>query len=248
MHACIRACTGPVRRARVDRQLSIVDRPLAPTLGRLFSTHDDRGARCLTFAGPSHETRIGEAECSPASGLEVAGLSRVERRQYPPAGEECRLEWLVDRGYARLDLVESPGDVAKRGDILDVWILGDSEPSRIQFFDDEIEAIHRFDVSTQRSVGPLVSLTITAVPASLDGTPTETTDLFSLLPEDALIILDNPGVIQEMGETIHARLGDSGRLTAVENLLEAVVRFPQAGMPPTSVGLDRRSETSDRFF
>ena len=161
---------------------------------------------------------------SVTTGTAKAGPGSPHAETFSPDG---LLEWLVDRGYARLDLVESPGDVAKRGDILDVWILGDSEPSRIQFFDDEIEAIHRFDVSTQRSVEPLAGLTITAVPVGSDREPVETTDLFSLLPADALIILDNPAVIQEMGETIHARLGDSDQLIAVGNLLEAVVSFPQ---------------------
>ncbi|MCL2329742.1 MAG: hypothetical protein FWC56_00390, partial [Phycisphaerae bacterium] len=62
-------------------------------------------------------------------------------------------EWLVQRGYSRLDQVESPGDFAIRGDILDIFPPAESEPYRIDFFDEVIETIRRFDVSTQRSRG-----------------------------------------------------------------------------------------------
>ncbi len=64
---------------------------------------------------------------------------------------QALLTWAVDRGFERLELVESPGDVAVRGDIVDLFAPGATSPFRIQFFGDEIESIRRFDVSTQRS-------------------------------------------------------------------------------------------------
>ncbi|MEP0841114.1 MAG: hypothetical protein HRF43_00190, partial [Phycisphaerae bacterium] len=40
------------------------------------------------------------------------------------------VEWLVEHGFTRLDQVESPGDFALRGDILDIWAPGEVEPYR----------------------------------------------------------------------------------------------------------------------
>ena len=47
---------------------------------------------------------------------------------------EALLEWAIDRGFERLDMVESPGDVARRGDILDLFAPGETAPYRVQFF------------------------------------------------------------------------------------------------------------------
>ena len=55
--------------------------------------------------------------------------------------------WLSDGGFERLDRVEAPGDFARRGDILDVFAPGESDPVRIEFFDDRVESIRCFDVS-----------------------------------------------------------------------------------------------------
>ncbi len=49
----------------------------------------------------------------------------------------------------------SPGEFAVRGSLLDVFPMGSSAPLRIDLFDDEIEAIRRFDPETQRSLDAL---------------------------------------------------------------------------------------------
>ncbi|MFN3374799.1 MAG: CarD family transcriptional regulator, partial [Chloroflexus sp.] len=43
------------------------------------------------------------------------------------------------------------GEVSRRGAILDVWSPGDEWPLRIEWFDDEIDSLRRFDPATQRS-------------------------------------------------------------------------------------------------
>lgn len=57
---------------------------------------------------------------------------------------------LVRSGYERVDAVETAGQVARRGEILDVFCPGKSAPYRIDFFDDTIESIHEFDPISQR--------------------------------------------------------------------------------------------------
>ncbi len=81
----------------------------------------------------------------------------VEGRAFELArGERLALEpfrqRLVDAGYASVSQVTAPGEFAVRGSLLDVFPMGTSAPVRIDLFDEEIEAIRRFDPDTQRSL------------------------------------------------------------------------------------------------
>lgn len=58
---------------------------------------------------------------------------------------------LIDSGYEKCDMVESEGQFAVRGDIVDIFSPGKDKPCRINFFGDEVENIKYFDPGTQRS-------------------------------------------------------------------------------------------------
>ena len=58
-------------------------------------------------------------------------------------------EVLAGGGYARVELVEGPGQFAIRGGIVDVFPPGDT-PLRIELFGDEIDRMGAFDPATQR--------------------------------------------------------------------------------------------------
>jgi transcription-repair coupling factor (superfamily II helicase) len=62
---------------------------------------------------------------------------------------------LVDAGYERVEQADERGQLAVRGDIVDVYGTTAQYPVRIELFDDEIEAIRQFSPYTQRSLGPL---------------------------------------------------------------------------------------------
>lgn len=64
---------------------------------------------------------------------------------------------LADWGYERVDMVEGKGQCALRGDILDVYCPTGDKAMRIEFFDDEIDALRPFDTVTQRSEDALSS-------------------------------------------------------------------------------------------
>ena len=74
-------------------------------------------------------------------------------------GEETSLEMLLEQvvqwGYSRVPMVSNPGEVARRGDILDIMPPGYEKPLRLDFFGDLIEEIRLFDPVTQRSRGNL---------------------------------------------------------------------------------------------
>jgi transcription-repair coupling factor (superfamily II helicase) len=57
---------------------------------------------------------------------------------------------LAQRGYRPAGMVAQVGDYARRGGLFDIFAPG-SEPLRIEFFDDEIISVRRFDVETQRT-------------------------------------------------------------------------------------------------
>jgi transcription-repair coupling factor (superfamily II helicase) len=137
------------------------------------------------------------------------------------------LAWTVERGFERLDLVESPGDVAQRGDIIDLFVPGESQPYRVQFLGDDVESIRRFDVGTQRSIETLSETSIVAVPNKEWSRSGATTDLTSYLAADTLVVLDAPTDIQAMGETFHTRLGGQGAIYGATDTLARLARFPQ---------------------
>ncbi len=67
---------------------------------------------------------------------------------------------LVWMGYEREELVESPGQFALRGGILDIYPLTAEDAVRIEFWDDEIDSIRSMDAQTQRSVEKMEMVTI----------------------------------------------------------------------------------------
>ncbi len=135
------------------------------------------------------------------------------------------LEWAVDRGFERLDLVESPGDVAMRGDIVDIFVAGENAPFRVEFFDDEIESIRQFDPSTQRSIERVLEIEITARLSTAPQDSRQFADLLTYLPHETLVILDSPAEIQEMGQTLARRLLGDNQLFDVEEVLRRTHEF-----------------------
>ena len=65
---------------------------------------------------------------------------------------ELVLEQAVDWGYVRVPMVSVPGDIAVRGDILDIFCPGYAKPLRLEFFGDTLDDIRHFDPVSQRSI------------------------------------------------------------------------------------------------
>ena len=77
---------------------------------------------------------------------------------------EQLIRLLVRLGYERVAMVEGKGQCALRGAILDFFAPNAAQGIRIEYFDDEIDAIRSFDVISQRSSDRLEEALI--VPAS----------------------------------------------------------------------------------
>ncbi|MCO0832598.1 transcription-repair coupling factor [Fructobacillus sp. W13] len=92
---------------------------------------------------PSKETLV-DAQLS----LEVGGV-------YDFAGLK---QQLVTLGYVNAPQVEQIGQFAQRGSIIDVYPADQDEPIRLDFFDDELDQMKRFDPVTQKSSESLESV------------------------------------------------------------------------------------------
>lgn len=59
---------------------------------------------------------------------------------------------LVKLKYERVDSVEGVGQFSVRGGIVDIYSPSETNPCRIEFFDDEVDSIRLIDLKTQRSI------------------------------------------------------------------------------------------------
>lgn len=89
--------------------------------------------------------------------------SLIEIKLSDTADTKDIVKRLVSIGYEASDMVEGKGQFSSRGDILDIYSPSCEMPIRIEFFGDEIESIHSFDIETQRRQDKLESTVILPV-------------------------------------------------------------------------------------
>ena len=70
---------------------------------------------------------------------------------------------LIAAGFKHVDFVESVGELAWRGQVLDVFSLGTGNALRVLFEFDRVESIRFFDVASQESLDPVIRADIVGV-------------------------------------------------------------------------------------
>ncbi|MEM6646934.1 MAG: transcription-repair coupling factor [Bacteroidota bacterium] len=124
-------------------------------------------------------------------------------------GDEVALgdlaEQLTAQQFSRVEFVESPGEFAVRGGIVDVHPFVGEYPLRIEFFGDEIDSIREFDRHSQRSVSRVMQARLVPNVEQQQGGSTAT--LFDYLPETALVVTINR---ERMLGAIDERFAKSG--------------------------------------
>ena len=131
------------------------------------------------------------------------------------------VEQLLHNGYQRVDLVEVKGELARRGDILDVYPLTTDAPIRIEFFGDEIDAIRLFDPASQRSVTDGINENpeaITLCPVREIILSPKTLDLWKTRVETLVQNNESPKYQNAVNEITH-RLETERNLEGLEALL-----------------------------
>ena len=112
-------------------------------------------------------------------------------------------------GYEHTSTVESEGQWARRGDIIDIFPVSSEMPVRIDWFGDEIERIREFEPSTQRPLDSIASVLLTPItyghilgalpqpsdedefsPQGLAVHPRSSASLLDYLPDRCLVVID----------------------------------------------------------
>jgi len=80
--------------------------------------------------------------------IKATKTNKIEQIVQP---DELTRNW-VSLGYEPVNTVIAPGQFARRGGILDIWPADGVNPTRIEFFGDEIDTLRYFNPSTQRTI------------------------------------------------------------------------------------------------
>ena len=136
-------------------------------------------------------------------------------------GQDLVVEKLVKAGYERTEQVDTLGQVAVRGDILDVFSINGKDPVRIEWFDNTIDAMKHFNLDTQRSIGAIKQVGI--MPLAVQSQEVGAS-LFQYLSPDQLAVLDEPAAFFE---ECRKSFGDNREFA--DQLLEAETMLLQAG-------------------
>ena len=95
---------------------------------------------------------------------------------------------LSDLGYTREAVVTKTGEMAVRGFIVDIFVINDDYPIRVEFFGDEIESIRYFDVSNQMSLESVKEKDI--LPFNEDFSSSNVCNILSYLRDPLVIFKD----------------------------------------------------------
>jgi transcription-repair coupling factor (superfamily II helicase) len=130
------------------------------------------------------------------------------------------LNFLFSSGYEEKEIVELPGEFARRGGIIDIFPLNSPFPLRINFSGNKIESIRKFEVSSQKSFEKIDTFSIYPLSEFYGGE--EEMDIFSEI-ENKIIFLINPEKIKiEYLEMIEKK-GESVDLKIIERIKKEAI-------------------------
>ncbi len=126
---------------------------------------------------------------------------------------------LVDASFTKVDFVYEPGQYSLRGGIVDVFSFSESKPYRIDFFDDEVDSIRRFNISSQLSDDKLSEVDI--IPDLNQGV--EEADKVSLVKyagrDAAFWFFDPDYALRKVNDLRRKTLGDMEEPSKIDTLL-----------------------------
>jgi len=168
------------------------------------------------------------------------------------------VEWLIARGYHRVEAVEYPGEFSRRGGILDIFPPDYPEPLRLEYFGDEIESIRRFSPETQRSLEQQTELRLlgmTRMEAAAAQPTAPSVDrgfLTDYFPDNTVIILVEPQDLKEQGKCFFERVADPTGLFTVAGAFAQLMQRPTVTVtampwPSVEATVHLRVESVERF-
>jgi transcription-repair coupling factor (superfamily II helicase) len=146
---------------------------------------------------------------------------------------------LVNIGYLVADTVLEPGQIAKRGGLVDLWPPAADHPFRLDFFGDELDSLREFDPASQRTIGRLNEIHITPAREYLPGYAIDKDmpqidlnefhipvlhsgagSFIEYLPRNALIVVDGSDIIQTLALEIEEQAVKTRRDNIHEGTLQ----------------------------
>lgn len=113
------------------------------------------------------------------------------------AGEHIHFDdfWknLALSGFTKCDFVSSPGEIAVRGGIVDVFPLAWENPLRIEFFGDEIESLREFNPLSQRSIRSHKEIEFIA--SIFHESQTKKGSILDYISNDTIFVIDEPELL-----------------------------------------------------
>jgi transcription-repair coupling factor (superfamily II helicase) len=155
-----------------------------------------------------------DALTQPAPSRRNLGRGRVELKVGSKFDPEELLIKATTAGLRDVPLVLAPGEISRRGDILDVYPMASPDAFRLEFFDDELESIRKFDPTSQRSLEVCKQILLAlGVTADEECAPLTCFDLASLPTHDLDFKILSAGSAVGSGET-----DPMGRLRSIRGL------------------------------
>ncbi|MEW4451163.1 hypothetical protein AB1L30_00565, partial [Bremerella sp. JC817] len=121
--------------------------------------------------------------------------------------------------------------------IRDAFSPDRAEPVRVEFFGDDVESIRPFDPESQRSLGTLDAVSLTAPVASADHSPDALGHLADYLPEGSWVALVEPDDLKEQGGHYLGRVENRRGLFTVNGTFKRLTERP-------SIALSERSSAT----
>ena len=114
-------------------------------------------------------------------------------------------------GFVREDPVDAHGEFCVRGGVVDFFPAGDDHPVRLEFVDETVESVRRYDAATQRSVGAIERVAVTPVHErfdtdDVDDAPPLVSCFEYLVAHDLRILTSEPHEVAAQLTASHERL------------------------------------------
>lgn len=201
------------------------------------------GDRLRTLSGLSAKTPAMVATCIQAllqpilspSAIAAATLELKTGSEYET---EALLQSIVQADYRMVPEVQSRGEAAVRGGLLDLWLVSEPWPMRFEFLGSLLESIRTFDPATQRSLQALPAVRLPLAPDAVQS-PAARATLSDHLPPETIFVWSDLHQIEAHAE-IYARAtapSDAGAATPPMAMLrEKIGRMAPAFQIYTGTG------------
>jgi transcription-repair coupling factor (superfamily II helicase) len=164
---------------------------------------------------------------------------------------EQLLSALTQYGFERKQFVETYGDIAVRGGILDIFPFIGEHPVRIEFWGDTIESIREFEVLSQRSIRELQSVSIIpdVLRRSAEGDPppdnrAPVVPMISYFSPETLVLTEDPLLLKKEFDDLEAEGGRTGySFDDVQQQLAPFSRYIHSAFQGSAAAIDFQSQS-----